>query len=667
MAKSESKPEDTVLETIFVSNNPIVDVVFVHGLNGDPYDTWQMKIPRVDSWDAWIPNQIPQANISSLSYRLYALGWQGGSMTLERRAHNVLAVLVEKLKTSGKIVFVCHSYGGLLVKQMLKTAGEPEYELLYGPLIGNIAAIVFLGTPNKGSNIANYVNCIGKLLAPVKLLLVFSRPSPVLKELEKDSPKLIELNVWFELEIAKKQKLKLLAFSEEKPVKNIAIIVDHASASINGVEVIPTDADHIGICKPKANAVQATRTLNIIRKVVEEETATRRDAKLDGEKAMAEKLEAVMRELERLQAERQEVVADKVARLEAEKLDEEKLAVARLEAEKLEEEKLAAARRELAELEAAKQQELAKIETAKREAAELELTRREAAKLEEEKLAAARRELASITEEKLAAARRELAELEAAKQPELKTADKQPELETVKPKLEAKPEAVTLEAAKQPKLEVDRLSRIYVQRKDPKIRSRIYVQRKGPKIRSLPPLGFTPSRATIDIVNRIYREYLSVVFQRDCYRAYYVTSIKRSTFLYLSFLVCLGSCGAVVTYIALHGNSNSPSLALAAMVFAVSVLFVVSGRGHAKRSRVMVERMQFYDVIASGYSRLVEDINAEKAWTEGFAIRWKELQKSSEIIEPIPYKMTLNDSERALIQDRIKQQIAYKDWWQWTW
>ena len=109
-----SRPQMTELLTVHAVDDPLIEVIFVHGLDGDPISTWSFD--QRQSWIGSIRSKYPRARISSLQYRLRSSGWFGGSMPLTTRSRNVLAVLDGELSDT-PIVFVCHSYGGLLVKQ----------------------------------------------------------------------------------------------------------------------------------------------------------------------------------------------------------------------------------------------------------------------------------------------------------------------------------------------------------------------------------------------------------------------------------------------------------------------------------------------------------------------------------------------------------------------
>jgi pimeloyl-ACP methyl ester carboxylesterase len=108
------------LLSIHRSSEPIGDVIFVHGLGGDAYDTWGF---RGDScWRKSISIVRPDLNIWSLSYRVESSEWRGGAMPLSDRAINVLALLDVHLPVDRFLIFVCHSLGGLLVKELLRNA-----------------------------------------------------------------------------------------------------------------------------------------------------------------------------------------------------------------------------------------------------------------------------------------------------------------------------------------------------------------------------------------------------------------------------------------------------------------------------------------------------------------------------------------------------------------
>jgi hypothetical protein len=46
---------------------PGADVIFVHGLDGGPFETWQHKPKRqTDCWPYWLASDAPQVSVHTL-------------------------------------------------------------------------------------------------------------------------------------------------------------------------------------------------------------------------------------------------------------------------------------------------------------------------------------------------------------------------------------------------------------------------------------------------------------------------------------------------------------------------------------------------------------------------------------------------------------------------
>jgi GH35 family endo-1,4-beta-xylanase len=64
------------LTTIRAFQNANVEVIFVHGLDGDAISTWGLG--DGESWDKWIYEAAPKVNIRTLRYQLRSSNWKGG-------------------------------------------------------------------------------------------------------------------------------------------------------------------------------------------------------------------------------------------------------------------------------------------------------------------------------------------------------------------------------------------------------------------------------------------------------------------------------------------------------------------------------------------------------------------------------------------------------------
>jgi len=250
----KKKPPLTRLHCLGGNGRAAVDIVFIHGLDGDPFLTW--RFGQEPSWQTWIAEKFPSFNVWSLEYRIRSSWWNGGSMPLYDRALNVLATISSELDGNSKIILICHSYGGLVAKEMLKAAFETATE--YRSFCDRVAGIVFLGTPHNGSAIPHYL----------KALNVAIRASEALTELRQNGSELRQLDQWFRQK-ASTARWNLRVFYETLSTKGVRVVDENSSdPSISGVTPIGVDTDHIDLSKPSEPDVRVKRTLNLIEEVV---------------------------------------------------------------------------------------------------------------------------------------------------------------------------------------------------------------------------------------------------------------------------------------------------------------------------------------------------------------------------------------------------------------
>ena len=128
-------------------------VVFVHGLGGDGRGTWHPEEKKDDNnfWPFWLGEDLAHVGIWSLGYEVEPTRWKGSAMPLVERAINALSILDLEEIGERPVVFITHSMGGLLVKQMLRQAldlNDPRWQKIAEQTKG----IVFRKTkPHSGS------------------------------------------------------------------------------------------------------------------------------------------------------------------------------------------------------------------------------------------------------------------------------------------------------------------------------------------------------------------------------------------------------------------------------------------------------------------------------------------------------------------------------------
>jgi hypothetical protein len=232
------------------------DIVFVHGLGGDFKTTWQGRDGSF-FWPEQIGKRFPNVGIWSVAYDAQPTEWLGRGMPLVDRSKNLL----EQLRLNGlgtrPLVFIGHSLGGIVIKQMLRdafTQNNDDWEEIGNETDG----VVFLATPHTGSEAA-----IMAKLADVYLPGIV-RMTPTVGELQSNAAMLRDLNVWYRNNVPGRD-IRTSVLYENLPYEKVGtVIVDAASADpgIAGVTPIAVQADHISICKVDEEANLVYRSVS---------------------------------------------------------------------------------------------------------------------------------------------------------------------------------------------------------------------------------------------------------------------------------------------------------------------------------------------------------------------------------------------------------------------
>lgn len=164
-------------------------------------------------------------------------------MAIVDRAKNLLTALVANglgQQNQRPLIFVTHSLGGLVVKQALEISSRsPNVE--WSEIVKTTNGVVFIATPNSGSDLANLLEYVAGKLTSVSV-----------EELRNSNPNLLELNRWYVRNVDR-FGIQTLVFCETQKTGPF-IVVTQASADpgIPDVEVSPMDHDHVSITKPES-------------------------------------------------------------------------------------------------------------------------------------------------------------------------------------------------------------------------------------------------------------------------------------------------------------------------------------------------------------------------------------------------------------------------------
>lgn len=236
-------------------DDPVGDVIFVHGIGGDAHSTWtsssasvgrgDTKQPIVSNFPSVISADFPSIRFWSLDYTANISEWQEGDIKfneLPRHCAQILEFLRATKIGDRPLIFVCHSLGGIVIKEVLRISQNSRFARLKD-VWKMTKAVSFIATPHKGSNVANILTAIDRVLP-------FIRTSSRVTEISHDNVYLESLSAWYR-EKAEPDQIETQAFYEQRKMSGV-FIVPHYSANpdVIGCTPIGINENHIDISKP---------------------------------------------------------------------------------------------------------------------------------------------------------------------------------------------------------------------------------------------------------------------------------------------------------------------------------------------------------------------------------------------------------------------------------
>ncbi|KAF5299497.1 hypothetical protein FQR65_LT01079 [Abscondita terminalis] len=222
----------------------------------------------------WLPQDCSNLRILGINYDTSLSMWakmcpnEKRKATIEERSDEFLSKLIKAGVGDRPIIWITHSMGGLIVKNLLwkawQSGSDQEKKMCL-----NSKAIVFFSTPHIGSRAAN-------LSSPTALLLW---PSVEIQELREDSADLLRIHENF-LKFTKDIPLKVVSFVETKSTIVTAMkfnlhFVDSRSGNPSIGEYYEVPQDHLGICKPSNRlSFLYQKVVHVIREILEETQAS---------------------------------------------------------------------------------------------------------------------------------------------------------------------------------------------------------------------------------------------------------------------------------------------------------------------------------------------------------------------------------------------------------
>ncbi|KAI6714655.1 hypothetical protein JHW43_002828 [Diplocarpon mali] len=241
-----------------------VDIVLVHGLNGNPRNTW--TAPNGVFW----PSQLLPASLKAWQARILVYGYnadvytfgsgKGGpsSDMIHQHAQTLLTNLALERKSEEvqehPIIWVAHSLGGILVKRALELSfdlqGHHDDDLR--SIFVSTFGIIFLGTPHTGADPAKWGLMLQGMVSALVPKKLFETHSQLIKTLQNNNEILQNINLRF-LDLYP-NRLRVCMVHEGHPTDlkgTKQLIVDQAAASpqLPDVQYFGIEATHSGMCK----------------------------------------------------------------------------------------------------------------------------------------------------------------------------------------------------------------------------------------------------------------------------------------------------------------------------------------------------------------------------------------------------------------------------------
>ncbi|PVF97516.1 hypothetical protein CPB86DRAFT_734801 [Serendipita vermifera] len=271
---SDSKRNEFGFKVLSAGQNPVVDIVAIHGLGGHRERSWTAANGKMWLQD-FLPDDIPNARI--LTYGHGADTHSRTYLPTQRLLHFAEGFVEDLLRerrsdpeSKRPIIFLAHSLGGIILKKALTLCNIPDYNSERRQIKVSTYGILFFGTPHSGANGIGLARSVGKLLS-----LYMVTDDSMLKDLNHNSAQLENVQTFY-LDASK--RIKSVFFYETDPTPMFTgiaeLIVPRQSASIEGdhnAKVVPLHGNHRQLVKfERKDEVNYQKVVDYLSKLVNE-------------------------------------------------------------------------------------------------------------------------------------------------------------------------------------------------------------------------------------------------------------------------------------------------------------------------------------------------------------------------------------------------------------
>lgn len=204
-------------------------IVFVHGIRDDGNLTWTNGTTNA-TWPEMLAQDERFESFDLSSYHYSSLLFQNGSLSISEVADQLAFRLDQELVDSYEsIVFVAHSMGGLVVRNLL---------LKHDYLADQVPLIYFLATPTAGADIARLANVLDLGNRQLDAMTSFEQSN----FLQDQSSSWRASSMFSEI-------YSLCAF-ENRTTFGVLVVNQASAESLCTERTVPSGESHAGIAKP---------------------------------------------------------------------------------------------------------------------------------------------------------------------------------------------------------------------------------------------------------------------------------------------------------------------------------------------------------------------------------------------------------------------------------
>ncbi|KAG9052689.1 hypothetical protein FS842_009401 [Serendipita sp. 407] len=254
--------------------DPIVDIVAIHGLDGHREHSW-----TADDGTMWLrdllPDDIPNARILTYGYDTDTKNFSTTSrQTIFRHAGaftedlSFLRRATDPADPKRPMIFLAHSLGGII----LEKDDDSETEGGLRDIVVSTFAILFFGTPHPGANGVELAKWMGRVLS-----VCMSTNDRTLRGLNRESSELEKIQ---SLYLTASKRVNTIFFYEEYPtpiVKGVSQMIAPSHSAVvqedSKAKVVVLRADHCQMVKyTKQGDVNYRKVVGYLSELVKDAT-----------------------------------------------------------------------------------------------------------------------------------------------------------------------------------------------------------------------------------------------------------------------------------------------------------------------------------------------------------------------------------------------------------